>query len=1313
MATGGTTNTANGEETESDSPLSVDEVQTQSGDDVTIDSALSQHASGGETIEVMVSMDAETSSFASAATEATQAALEREAAETQAPLETFASERSGVEVLNQFWIANVALIEVDTNRVALEELTTVEGVTGLYENFEVTADASEEGGLEFVGDGEDEPAPFDGETGLVSADAEEYTYGLEQIRAHEAWEQFNVTGDGASVAVLDTGLDADHPEFADFDAETNWAHFNESGMITGEPPSDSSGHGTHVAGTVLGGAENATHIGVAPDAELYAGAVIPGGSGSFAQILAGMQWAASEDVDVISMSLGATTYSTVFIDAIDTAHSMGSIVVASAGNSGEGSTGTPGNDYTSFSVGASNSNYGIATFSSGEKVEKATAYGYRAPAEWPDEYIVPDVAAPGVDVYSSVPGGGYSDAYSGTSMAAPHVSGTVALMRAANPDLTVSEIKETLEAEAMKPPSQYATDAATSIGDQDSRYGHGIIDAQAAVANVSNSGNAVTVTVEDASGTPMPDLPVEMVNNETGNGMVAFTDGNGQVVETFADGEYGFASTTFGYGMNVTMTEITSDTDLTLTLEDTVGAEVTTDQPDVVGSNSSFMVDTRVANLQEYSVNLTADSVDPVLIENVTVWNTTEASNPSVIATDVGLGQTVDVAGNENVTTFNGSLGVEVEVGAVTDSGPPVGLNHTFAGVGDPISVTTGPTETLGEASEANVSLDVQFQDAIDLDGTISPTMTVTNHGDETAQFTAVLQVANAETGGSAQLETITLEGGQSYEGTYPISGAGGLLGAGQAQQGIALYNMSGGLMTIETAPLLIRGAGPVAGTITDADGDPVEAAQVRLVDFTTGETVGQVTTDENGQYAIDVGDRSPTEWLMVVDHPQYGTKEITEASTADGSIQQLDAELAASTEYAFHVNANEPTAIGVPGVSDMTVGDMLPDDTNGVVWAFDATADEWTQASADDELEPLDAVVVVTENDSVAQVYFEGPAGDVETPTPGVGHLSEGWNFIAPSQQAHVGDVFDGSADPSAVLDVFADPESGMVHGEDLDRSAISLPGDSVENATVNPFSGYFVYANQNGSVPAYAYDGVTLSEANDLLNVSTTTIEGTVVGEHSGEPVEAATVGLKGTGLATYTDSDGEFTIEDVPTGTDHTVVTPDGVAYATDNTSASAGDTGVSLTPEETTYLTNESFTAPGTLNISEQFSIDVNVTNLGVETAEDAEFQLRIGENVTDPAADIMADNETFIVNATTATVESGETVTITFEETIRSFHPTGDQSLTVATPDVIAPVQNITIGEASTNVAGSSTGVAERYIPTLTPTDTVSLEAADG
>jgi subtilisin family serine protease len=224
------------------------------------------------------------------------------------------------------------------------------------------------------------------------------------------------TGRGIRVAVLDTGVDLAHPDLAG-------RAVTATSFVPGQSAQDGHGHGTHCVGTACGPrtVAGSRGYGVAPEAEVLVGKVLSDeGSGTDAEILAGIAWAVRNGCQVISMSLGADTPepSPAYTAAGRRALDQGSLIVAAAGNnadrgSGEiGFVGAPANSPDVLAVGALDALLEVASFSA-----RSTAL--------PGGQV--DLAAPGVDVYSSWPVPTCYDTISGTSMATPHVAGLAAL----------------------------------------------------------------------------------------------------------------------------------------------------------------------------------------------------------------------------------------------------------------------------------------------------------------------------------------------------------------------------------------------------------------------------------------------------------------------------------------------------------------------------------------------------------------------------------------------------------------------------------------------------------------------------------------------------------------------------------------------------------------------------------------------------------------------------------------------------------------------------------------------------------------------
>jgi subtilisin family serine protease len=270
-----------------------------------------------------------------------------------------------------------------------------------------------------------------------------------QIGAPTAWAA-GYDGKGVKVAVLDTGIDATHPDLKDrIDAAKNF-----SGSGAADDVVDRAGHGTHVASTIAGsGAESGgKYKGVAPGARLVIGKVLDdSGEGEESGIIAGMQWAVTEGAKVVNLSLGGgdTPGTDPVEQAVDDLSAgSGTLFVIAAGNEGPdaGTVGSPGSAAAALTVGAVDRQDAMADFSS------------RGPTA--DGSLKPDITAPGVDIVAAKAAEGFmgdpaADGYvtmSGTSMATPHVAGAAAILAQEHPDWTGRQLKATLTASA-KPTS--------------------------------------------------------------------------------------------------------------------------------------------------------------------------------------------------------------------------------------------------------------------------------------------------------------------------------------------------------------------------------------------------------------------------------------------------------------------------------------------------------------------------------------------------------------------------------------------------------------------------------------------------------------------------------------------------------------------------------------------------------------------------------------------------------------------------------------------------------------------------------------------
>ncbi|MDA8132403.1 MAG: S8 family peptidase [Elusimicrobia bacterium] len=219
-----------------------------------------------------------------------------------------------------------------------------------------------------------------------------------RLQVTRAWKM--ARGAGARVAVLDTGADCSHPDLA----PNCLPGYN---VITpGAEPFDDKGHGTHVSGIIAGALNWSGMAGIAPEAKIIPVKVLnSSGTGKVSQIIEGMEWAVAQRPDVMNMSLGSQKFSAAQGKAVKAARAAGILVVCAAGNDG-GPVGYPAAFEDAVAVSALDFSNKLASFSS------------RGPEI--------DFTEPGVRIFSAFPGGSFR-LISGTSQAAPHVSGLAAL----------------------------------------------------------------------------------------------------------------------------------------------------------------------------------------------------------------------------------------------------------------------------------------------------------------------------------------------------------------------------------------------------------------------------------------------------------------------------------------------------------------------------------------------------------------------------------------------------------------------------------------------------------------------------------------------------------------------------------------------------------------------------------------------------------------------------------------------------------------------------------------------------------------------
>ena len=330
------------------------------------------------------------------------------------------------------------------------------------------------------------------ENPIASTDSIEWN--IDRVRAPKVWEM-GFDGAGTVVATIDSGVEWDHPalkeKYAGYNAATGEVDHTYSffDAVRGETePYDVSGHGTHVLGTMVGSEQDGSNqVGVAPGAKWIAVQAFSQTGARNADLLEAAEWLlapggdASKAPDVVNNSWGGGTgMNNWFMQVVDAWRAAQIVPVFAAGNvtasnpGGPGSVAQPSNYPQSFAVGNTKHDDMISSTS------------LRGPSPYGE--IKPDVSAPGSAIRSAVPGGDYG-LKSGTSMAAPAVSGVVALLRQVNASLTVDEIEQILMDTARERTDEEYSETLNN------GYGHGIVDAFTAVSMAADSTGVIEGTV--------------------------------------------------------------------------------------------------------------------------------------------------------------------------------------------------------------------------------------------------------------------------------------------------------------------------------------------------------------------------------------------------------------------------------------------------------------------------------------------------------------------------------------------------------------------------------------------------------------------------------------------------------------------------------------------------------------------------------------------------------------------------------------------------------------------------------------------------
>ncbi len=307
-----------------------------------------------------------------------------------------------------------------------------------------------------------------------------YQYDMSMINADDAWGLCNLYAGGVTIAIIDTGVDLDHPDL-------------QANLLTGYDfvdydtvPEDGQGHGTNVAGIAAAVLNGTGVAGVAPTAKILPVRVLDNdGRGTYVDIADGIIYAA-ERAQVLNLSLGGVDGSQTLQDAINyAANTKGRLVIAAAGNCG-------GSDFSANGCQSQNQPFYPAAYSNVMAVAATTSIDTRASFSNVGGYV--DIAAPGVSIYNAYLGNGYISE-SGTSQATPHVAGLAALVWAKNPGYTAAQVWNRI------------TTTAVDLGTVgvDTSFGAGRIDVKQALGLTSLQANPPEVNLAEAAQGAMVD----------------------------------------------------------------------------------------------------------------------------------------------------------------------------------------------------------------------------------------------------------------------------------------------------------------------------------------------------------------------------------------------------------------------------------------------------------------------------------------------------------------------------------------------------------------------------------------------------------------------------------------------------------------------------------------------------------------------------------------------------------------------------------------------------------------------------------------
>jgi hypothetical protein len=431
-------------------------------------------------------------------------------------------EKGNIKGYNPFWIVNAFAAQINTE--ALARLSALPQVAHIRQEQQYSLSTT----LKHIPteSGEEYPpnqATYQGETG-------ERPWNLDLIKAPLVWQQ-GIYGREVVVAIMDTGVDLHHPALKEryrgnlpgHGHDTSWYDAAADGSTSTGEPRDTNGHGTHIAGIIMGGSPDEP-LGVAPGARWIAVNIFKNGYAWDSHIIQAFQWLMAPGGDprnaprIINCSWASRPeYVRDYLqwEILHNLESAGILVIFAAGNNGASGPGSPASYPHAFSVGA--------VKKEGDRVQIAD-FSSKGPVNWQEiTYTKPEICAPGVNIRSSWLKNGFT-VLDGTSLAAAHVSGAAALLLEAQPELSPLEVKYILQQGA------YWEPAWNELGKRPNNvYGFGVLDVQEAYKNIAALSPRETLLEDGAeegiiNWRTSPESPWKITREKVSEGRFSFAD---------------------------------------------------------------------------------------------------------------------------------------------------------------------------------------------------------------------------------------------------------------------------------------------------------------------------------------------------------------------------------------------------------------------------------------------------------------------------------------------------------------------------------------------------------------------------------------------------------------------------------------------------------------------------------------------------------------------------------------------------------------------------------------------------------------------